>query len=203
MQSFEMGRDLRDGIVVLGAGIVGVCTAWHLLRRGAKVTLIDRDAPGRGCSYGNAGALGAGSIVPLATPGIMRDALKMLLSPAAPLRIPPTYLPTAAPWLLLFLRASRAGDVSRISDALAALLAHSIEKHNEILSEVGASGLIRQTGLICVYPDARALAKDATAWRLRRERGVRVEELGRADILALEPEIGPDYTAGMYMPEQG
>src|SRR5262249_55518095 len=50
---------------------------------------------------------------------------------------------------------------------------------------------------------ARALAKDATAWRLRRERGVRVEELGRADILALEPEIGPDYTVGMFMPEQG
>ena len=46
----------RDRIVVVGAGIVGVCTAWHLLRRGADVTLIDRDEPGLGCSYGNAGA---------------------------------------------------------------------------------------------------------------------------------------------------
>src|SRR6266850_2011307 len=86
MQAFEMSRDGRDAIVVVGAGIVGVCTAWHLLRRGANVMLIDRDAPGRGCSYGNAGAVGSGSIVPLATPGIMRDALRMIINPAATLR---------------------------------------------------------------------------------------------------------------------
>src|SRR4051794_41001794 len=67
---FEMSRNTHDAIVVVGAGIVGVCTAWHLLRRGTQVTLIDRDPPGRGCSYGNAGAVGPGSIVPLATPGI-------------------------------------------------------------------------------------------------------------------------------------
>src|SRR5262245_65763998 len=111
-----MSKNTRDAIVVVGAGIVGVCTAWHLLRRGAKVTLIDRDAPGRGCSYGNAGAVGSGSIVPLATPGIMRDALRMLFNPAAPLRIPVSYLPKATPWLMRFVGASRPEEVRRISD---------------------------------------------------------------------------------------
>src|SRR6266850_2033155 len=94
----ETSRDGRDAIVVIGAGIVGVCTAWHLLRRGAEVTLIDRDKPGLGCSYGNAGALSSGSVAPLAMPGVMRDALKMLLDPAPPLRIPLPYLPKVAPW---------------------------------------------------------------------------------------------------------
>jgi len=51
-----MSGNGRNAIVVVGAGIVGVCTAWHLLRHGADVTLIDRDDPGLGCSYGNAGA---------------------------------------------------------------------------------------------------------------------------------------------------
>ena len=87
-----------DTVVVIGAGIVGVCAAWQLLRRGADVTLIDRDEPGLGCSYGNAGALSFGSVAPLAMPGVMRDALGMLLDPAAPLRIPLHYLPKAAPW---------------------------------------------------------------------------------------------------------
>src|SRR4051812_1695149 len=96
----------RPATVVIGAGIVGVCAAWHLLRRGESVTLIDRDEPGRGCSFGNAGAMGAGSIVPLGTPGVARDGLKMLFDPAAPLRIPLSYLPRAAPWLVRFLRAS-------------------------------------------------------------------------------------------------
>src|SRR5215467_12124232 len=137
MQRLEMSRNRHDAIVVVGAGIVGVCTAWHLLRRGAQVTLIDRDEPGRGCSYGNAGALGSGSIVPLATPGIMRDALRMLLDPAAPLRIPVSYLPKAAPWLRQFVGASQPDEVRRISGVLATLLAHSIEGHLEILNEIG------------------------------------------------------------------
>src|SRR5580765_3113618 len=135
----NVGGNGRDAIVVVGAGIVGVCTAWHLLRRGANVTLIDRDEPGRGCSYGNAGALSSGSVAPLAMPGVMRDALSMLLDPAAPLRIPLAYLPKAAPWLRRFVRASAPDEVWRIARVLSSLLVHSIEKHVEILGEIGAS----------------------------------------------------------------
>src|SRR5262249_54686634 len=131
IELIEMNGNGRDAVVVVGAGIVGVCTAWHLLRRGADVTLIDRDEPGRGCSYGNAGAVSFGSVAPLAMPGVMRDALSMLLDPAAPLRIPLPYLPKAAPWLWRFVRASRPDEVRRISGALSTLLANSMEKHLE------------------------------------------------------------------------
>src|SRR5262245_41999477 len=132
-------EDGRAAVVVIGAGIVGVCTAWHLLRRGARVTLIDREDPGLGCSYGNAGSLSSGSVAPLAMPGVMRDALRMLLDPAAPLRIPPRYLPKAAPWLMRFVRAGRPAEMRRISAALSALLAHAVEKHVGILRETGAA----------------------------------------------------------------
>lgn len=193
----------RDTVVVVGAGIVGVCTAWHLLRRGVNVTLIDRDEPGLGCSYGNAGALSFGSVAPLAMPGVMRDAFRMLLDPTAPLRIPLSYLPKAAPWLWRFVRAAEPGEVRRISDVLSSVLAHSIEKHVEILSEAGAPELVQRTGQLHLYPDEQWLAKDAMSWALRREHGLRVERLGRGDILELEPEVGPDYTVAMFTPDQG
>src|SRR5437867_12385640 len=118
MQPTEISKSSRDAIVVIGAGIIGVCTAWHLLRRGANVTLIDRDEPGLGCSYGNAGAISFGSVAPLAMPGVMRDALGMLFDAAAPLRMPLGYLPKAAPWLMQFVRAARPDQVRRISQAL-------------------------------------------------------------------------------------
>jgi D-amino-acid dehydrogenase len=198
-----MSRDGRDAVVVVGAGIVGVCTAWHLLRRGADVTLIDRDEPGLGCSYGNAGAVSFGSVAPLAMPGVMRDALSMLLDPAAPLRIPLPYLPKAAPWLWRFVRASQPEEVRRLSNVLSTLLANSMEKHLDMLSEIGASELVRCTGQLHLYPDEKWLAKDTMSWALRREHGLRMERLGRQDILALEPEVGPDYTVGMFTPDQG
>jgi glycine/D-amino acid oxidase-like deaminating enzyme len=198
-----MSRDGRDAVVVVGAGIIGVCTAWHLLRRGADVTLIDRDEPGRGCSYGNAGAVSFGSVAPLAMPGVMRDALSMLLDPAAPLRIPLPYLPKAAPWLWRFVRASQPEVVRRLSNVLSTLLANSMEKHLDMLSEIGASELVRRAGQLHLYPDEKWLAKDTMSWALRREHGLRVERLAREDILALEPEIGPSYTVGMFTPDQG
>jgi glycine/D-amino acid oxidase-like deaminating enzyme len=196
-------RNGHDAVVVIGAGIVGVCTAWHLLRRGADVLLIDRDEPGLGCSYGNAGAVSFGSVAPLAMPGVMRDALGMLLDPAAPLRIPLRYLPKAAPWLWRFVRASRPDDVQRIAQTLSTLLANSMEQHTEMLREIGASEIVRRTGQLYLYPDEKWLRKDTLSWTLRRDHGLRVERLGRGDILALEPEVGPDYTIGLFTPDQG
>src|SRR5262249_14057682 len=156
---------------------------------------------GRGV-YAEAGPGGAGSMGPLAPREILRAARRLLPNPAAPLRIPLSYLPKAAPWLTRFVGASRPDEVRRISDVLATLLAHSIERQIEILSEIGAPEIVRRTGLLCLYPDEKALAKDAMAWTLRRDHGLRVERVARGDILALEPEIGPDYTIGMFMPEQ-
>ena len=136
-------------------------------------------------------------------PGVMRDALTMLLDPAAPLRIPLAYLPKAAPWLMRFVRASRPDAVRRIADALSTLLATSIERHADMLRDVGAPDILRRTGQLYLYPDEKALRKDTMSWALRREHGLKVDELGRADILALEPEVETDYTVGMFTPEQG
>src|SRR5262245_28667034 len=203
MQGSEINRKGSDAVVVVGAGIVGVCTAWHLLRLGANVALIDSDEPGRGWSYGKAGALSSGSVAPLAMPGVMRDALTMLLDPAAPLRIPLAYLPKAAPWLRRFVHASEPNEVRRIAQVLSTLLAHSIEKHVEMLGEIGASDIVRRSGQLYLYPDEKSFRKDAMSWMLRQEHGIRVDRLGRGDILALEPEVGPDYTIGLFTPDQG
>jgi glycine/D-amino acid oxidase-like deaminating enzyme len=100
-------------------------------------------------------------------------------------------------------QASRPDEVRRISQALSALLATSMEKHADMLSEIGAPDIMRRTGQLYLYPDEKWLRKDAMSWALRREHGLRVEQLGRGDILALEPEVGPDYTIGMFTPDQG
>src|SRR5439155_10092949 len=110
-------------------------------------------------------------VAPLAMPGVTRDALGMLLDPAAPLRMPLGYLPKAAPWLTQFVRASRPDTVRRISDALSALLAHSMVKHIEMLREAAAPELLHRTGQLYLYPDEKWLRKDNTSWALRREHG--------------------------------
>ncbi len=190
-------------VIVIGAGIIGACTAWNLARRGLKVALIDKDEPGRGCSFGNAGAISFGSVVPLAMPGVLRGAIGMLLDPEAPLQIPLTYLPRVAPWLSQFAAAAKPATVARLADALSTILTHSFESHEHLAREIGAPELIRRSGQLHVYPDDESLKKDAMSWRMRAEHGLRIEKLGRSDIAALEPDIGPDYQVGYLTPDQG
>ncbi|MBX9701354.1 MAG: FAD-dependent oxidoreductase, partial [Acetobacteraceae bacterium] len=192
-------------VIVVGAGIVGLCTAWHLARGGAAVTVIDRAPPGEGgASSGNAGAISAGSVAPLAMPGVLKQVPGMLLDPAGALHIPPRYALRAAPWLMRFVAAARPSRVSRIAEALAGLLWDAMEQHRLILAEEGALDLIRETGQLYLYRDRAQLAKDAGGWALRRQHGMRIEELDGAEaIRALEPDVRGDYALGLFIPEQG
>lgn len=189
-------------IAVVGAGVVGAAIALTLCRRGAHVTLIDRAEPGRGCSYGNAGALSPGSVAPLALPGLLKSLPRLLLDPEGPVYLPPAHLPRALPWLARFLAASAPERVEAIAQRLAALNADAVEHHVDLAREIGAADLIRRTGHLHVYPDAAALAKDAYAWTLRARHGVHFERLDRAGIEALEPGIAPRYTAAVWLPDQ-
>lgn len=190
-------------IIVVGAGIIGLCTAFHLQRTGASVLVIDRGPPGAGCSAGNAGSISIGSVVPLGMPGVLRSAPRMLLDPNSPLRVPFAYAPRAIPWLLRFALASTPGAVNAIADALAPLVAPAIDDHRAILADIGGIDLLRTTGQLQLYPDAKSLAKDQAGWDLRRRHGVRFENIGRNGIRDLEPQASATYTHGVFLPDYG
>ncbi|MDO9706926.1 NAD(P)/FAD-dependent oxidoreductase [Paracraurococcus lichenis] len=197
-------REHAPSVLVVGAGIVGLCVAWHLARAGARVTVLDGEAPGSGASSGNAGAISAGSVAPLAMPGVLKQVPGMLLDPAGALHIPPRYALRAAPWLLRFVASARPARVAGIAEALSGLLANAMEQHRQILAEEGAPDLIQETGQLYLYRDHDHYAKDAEGWTLRQRHGMRIEFLeGREAIRALEPDIGGDYALGLFIPEQG
>jgi len=190
--------------IVIGAGIVGLCVAWHLAKAGAEVLVLDRDAPGSGASSGNAGAISAGSVAPLAMPGVLKQVPGMLLDPAGALHIPPRYAFKAAPWLLRFVASARPDRVAAIADALAGLLGNAMEQHRAILAEEGALDLIRETGQLYLYRDREHYAKDASGWALRAQHGMRIETLEGGDaIRELEPDMRGEYSLGLFIPDQG
>ena len=189
-------------VLVIGAGIVGLALAWRLRLGGASVTVVDPSPPGvGGASFGNAGAISASSVVPLAMPGLLRQVPRMLLDPAAPLHVPARYWLRAAPWLARFVASARPAAVARAAAALDALHRLSTEQHIALAREVGAPELVVPRGHLYVYRDAAQLAKDAAGLDLRRSYGARIEVLDRAGIEALEPAVGPAYTVGAFLPD--
>lgn len=186
-------------VVVVGGGIVGVCTAYELRKRGADVLLIDRGEPGRGCSFGNSGALSPSSVVPLAMPGVLAAVPGMLGDADGPLYLPWRYLPRALPWLARFVWSARSGPVEAAATRLAALHESAVQRHVALAREVGVPELILQRGHLHLYPDERALSKDAAGWRLRKEHGFQFERLDRDGILALEPVVSSRYRVGIFL----
>lgn len=191
-------------VVVVGAGVVGLCVAWHLRREGAEVLVLDGGEPGGGASSGNAGAISAGSVAPLAMPGVLKTVPAMLTDPKGALHIPFRYWPQAAPWLWRFVRSATPARVEATAQALAELMFGAMERHREILAAEGALELIRDTGQLYLYRDRAQYAKDAGAWALRQRHGMRLEFLDGADaIRTLEPDVRGGYALGVFIPQQG
>ena len=86
-RSAPPGRAPRTAVVV-GAGMVGLATAWHLQEQGVEVTVVDREGVAAGSSWGNAGWLTPGMAMPLADPSLWTYGPRALLDPAAPLHVP-------------------------------------------------------------------------------------------------------------------
>ena len=105
--------DLHRHVLVAGAGIVGVSTALQLRRAGLAVTLVDRDEPGRGCSFGDAGIIAGDVVAPIASPGIVTKVPGYLADPEGPLAIRWSYLPALAPWLVRFVGQAGRGSSNR------------------------------------------------------------------------------------------
>ncbi len=99
-------RDDPQDVVIVGAGIIGLGCAAALQARGRQVLLLDPAGIAEKTSKGNAGALAAGEILPLASPGIIRKAPRWFFDPLGPLSIPIADLPRILPWLWHFWRAS-------------------------------------------------------------------------------------------------
>lgn len=185
---------------VLGAGIVGICSALALQRDGHEVSVIDRDEPGRGCSFGNAGIIHTGGCIPLATPGILKDVPKMLLDAQGALVIRWRHLPTLMPWLLRMVAASRPSRVAEISRALASLSTIARAAYLPLLDEAGARDLLRPRGELYVYRTRQAFEAANGDMTVRRSFGIPVEDLTGDAIRELEPALSRDFAFAHYQP---
>lgn len=190
-------------IVVIGAGIVGVCCAAYLRRDGHEVILLERDAPGEGASKGNAGALSPGSCVPLAMPGVFGKIPGYLMDPDGPLTIQPRYFLRALPWLLRFTLSARPARVARIADGLRALHRHVFECYEPLVANARCGDLIRHSGTLAVYRSERAFQQSQPDWQIRRERGGQLRPVSGGELREIEPELATAFTHGMLIPDHG
>ena len=178
---------------IIGAGVVGSACAMALARAGFPVTVIERDAPGMGASYGNAGFIQTGTPLPYATPGILGQLPKLLLDSESPLSLRWRYLPRLAPFLWRLFLNSKSSRVEANASAMQAMLDRSGESHRAMLREAGATDLFRMRGLLFVYSNQTSF--DGAAWEidLFRRHGANIEALYDDAVRQMEPALNREY----------
>ncbi len=186
--------------IVVGSGIVGICTALYLQEKGREVFLIDRLPAGEGTSSGNAGIISAGSVHPEAMPGIYKEIPQMLLQRLAPVAVRPSYLPRLLPWFFSFLANSSKVRAEQSSIAIHALSSRSLDYLLPLVKKAGAESLLRQQGSLYIYETVKQLAKARLDCAYYDRRGVEYQIVEGTELEALEPSLRRGLAGGVLVP---
>lgn len=190
-----MSRD----ILVLGAGMVGVSVAWHLVQRGHRVTLLDRCQPGRETSFGNAGIIQHEAVRPYAFPRDLATLLRVLPNRQVDIRYRPSGLLDAAAPLFRYWQNSAPARYERLVPAYAALIGRALEAHRQMIAATNSQRLIRRQGYVKAFRTGRALAEESRQAETIRERfGVAYQALDGRALARLEPDLAPGLAGAIH-----
>lgn len=193
----------KTEISVIGAGIVGLSSAINLVKRGSKVTLIEKDLKGQPASYGNASWLSSPSITPVLMPGMFKKIPKMWLSKDGPLFLRFPGVLKMIPFLIKYLSYTKKEKVEHISKNLAFLLKDSIGEHRELVKGSKAERWIEDSPFLFIYKNKTDFENDSYTWSLRKKHGFELVEVQKEELNRIFPGLSQEYTFAIKIENQG
>lgn len=194
-------RDDTDKAVVIGGGIIGLCSAWQLLERGIHTVVIDSaPAGGDNGARGNAGMVVPSHFIPLAAPGMMAKGLRWLLNPESPFAIRVRPDPALARWGWLFHRHSTPEHVRSSATLLRDLNLESRRMFTALAEQGEDFGLVKR-GLVMLCKSGHALDEEAEIATVANSIGIRAEVLDASGVAKLDPGIAMNVVGGVHFPE--
>lgn len=192
----------KKSVIVIGGGIIGLCSAYYSMRKGHKVTVLERGGPDHDCcSLGNAGMIVPSHFVPLAAPGMVGMGLRMLRDPEGPFAIRPRFDKELMLWCWRFTRSANARHVSRSAPLLRDLHLLGRISYEELSHQLDLSfGLVKR-GLLMICKTEEALAEEAGLAIDARKLGLEAEVLDPPEVAKLEPSITVDAAGAVYYPQ--
>ena len=189
-----------ERVVIVGGGVIGLCSAYYALKRGFPVTLIERErAGGDNCSMGNAGMIVPSHFTPLAAPGMISKGLRWMGNPESPFYVRPRVNLDLMRWGWLFYRHSTERHVAACRELLRDLNLESRRLFAELAVEEDF-GLVKR-GLLMLCKTPKGLDEEAQVAREAHEIGLQAEVLDATAAALLDPAITLDVAGAVYFPQ--
>lgn len=190
-------------IAVVGGGIIGLCIALKLQLEGAAVTIFDKRGIGEGCSKGNAGHFATEQVFPLATPALLPQIPKMLLSSTSPVSIRFQDIHKTSPWMIRFLLKARKQPTEHATRALTSLNEVAMESWFKLLDQVGLKHLVVMNGSLLTFESEALFNSYTSTVKALEKQGVKCEIWDKKMIQAKVPNLSESVNYGVFFPDTG
>lgn len=189
---------MSKNVIVIGGGIIGLCTAYYLNKDGHDVSIIDQSNLDAGASYVNAGYLSPSHIIPLSAPGVMKKGLKWMFDSSSPLYIKPRLDLDFIRWTLAFNRSCNAKHVEKSAPIIRDISVLSQELYDDIKRTEDFSFHYDKKGLLMLCQTEKLLHEEMKMAELAIDLGLEAKEVSREELKKLEPEVEINAIGAAY-----
>jgi D-amino-acid dehydrogenase len=184
--------------IVIGGGIIGLCSAYYLRKAGWEVTVLDRSDLQDNCSYGNLGMVVPSHFVPLAAPGMVAQGIKWMFDSKSPFYVKPSVDPSLLSWGWKFIKSATQAHVDRSGPYLKELNVYSKHLYEEMAQERGFDFAFEKKGILMYYKTPKVGDEEIHLGEKARSMGLDVVSLDKAGVQALEPGIELDILGAVH-----
>ena len=185
-------------VVIIGGGIMGVCSAYFLNKEGHEVTLIDKSNFSSGASFVNAGYITPSHIISLAAPGIITKGLKWMFNPASPFYVKPRLDKDFLQWAWAFKRSSTKQKVAQSIPVIKDINILSRELYVAMKSSGDLDFHYEHKGLLMAYKHDKAGEQEWEVGKKAIKLGLKVENLTAKEVEVLEPNANLNIKGAVY-----
>jgi len=186
-----------NDVTIIGGGVIGLCSAYYLQKQGFEVTVIERGDITDGCSFGNMGYISPSHFVPLASPGIISQGVKWMLSPTSPFYIKPRLNFDLMQWGYHFWKNSNAATVKKNAPHLNNILQLSRRLVNDLRNDIGDEFEMETIGCLMMCKQQKTLDHEFELADDAEKFGLKVDRLLKEDVQKLEPDVEVDVAGAV------
>ena len=184
--------------IIIGGGVIGLCTAYYLQKEGHQVTVIDQSAMDQGASYVNAGYISPSHIIPLSAPGVVRKGIEWMFDPSSPFYVKPRIDADFLRWAWAFNKSCTEKHVKTSMQVIRDIAVFSHELYQDISREADFNFHFEKKGLLMLCKTEKMLEEEIEVAELAAKVDLEATVLDRAELKLLEPNLELDAIGATF-----
>jgi len=187
-------------IGIIGGGIIGLSSAWYLVKSGHRVTIIDKGELTDGCSFGNAGMIVPSHFIPLAAPGMISKGIRWMFRSTSPFYVRPRLDYDLLKWGFQFYKHSNEEHVRRSAPALRDLSQLSRSLYSRLKQDLPFDFEYYERGLMMMFQSKETETEEKETAHAANDLGIEARVLSPEEVQAMEPDVKVNVRGGVYFP---